>query len=285
MLMSHAIEDPSTLEELNRRLVLESQVISDVMGVFSRILPKAHGLVVSFIPSLENQVAIAPVQLKSDLFRRVLKQVSTVNFIAYRDTLVTVPESFEGDYVSFIQLMLQMREPLFTKAFSFVDSYRTQLSLFLSDADSRLSQKNTSSQLLVIQGERERYEKGLQKFFSSKHHGATRKKMGTVISRFSDLERVFVGVEKLQTQYRREDYSKLLSMVTETTDLLKLINQRIDEGDIDKISGPMAKTLSTGAYELARYVELVSLYGYLTLSTMGSVTATAETLDALFTQR
>lgn len=279
------VTDRAELDYLHRRIVLESAVFSNVSGLFTSILPKTRELISSMIPSLmmRGDNADIPFDLRS--YQSVLRDVHKLNFVVYEDTLVTVPEGFHGKLIPFITTLLNNSNLLYRDVTNLLVEYEKELSVFLTHADARLSNKSNDLHFKKIKQSRESYERVIKPFFDKKYDGITRQKLGTIIDRFKDLEEVVKLTGRLKTAYTRKHYTEVQSKVQSVSDLMGLIHDRISEGEIQNYSPMMAKTLSEGAYELAKMVELYQIQGYLAEVTIGSVKAAGDVLKDLIGKR
>lgn len=282
MLLAYEAAPTERYDSLFDRLVVESSVMADVLSTFSRILPKSKELITGFLPDLQKLSQEPSIPLQTKEFKQALKRVEGLNFLHYEDTLVSVPEGFTGRYVPFLDMMLETQPSLLKHCSTLLQEYETELSMFLSNGDHRLSQKSSDFQYKALAIHRTKYEKKLKPFFDEHRAGLTRQKLGTVFTRFADLNDAFILAEKLQAAVSRSSYDKLLQQVNTVSDLLDLIHQRIEDRSVGQVSGAMAKNIAQGAYEMGKLVELVSLYSYLSQTTLNAIKATAEGLERLF---
>ena len=256
-------QDTATFYHLHDRLVVESIAHGDVMGIFRRIIPKARDLISGFFDGLSSLQKDGEAS-RGDMdatYSKVLKEVSKFNYLAYKDTLVSVPEGFQGKLHPYLRFMLTAGRMNLDLGLRAVKSYNVELSAFLSNSDIRTSLHVHNELYSRIRRERMDQQKALSVFFKN---GSTlsRRPLGSLIDRFGELEICFRDVTALESVRKSQDYHTLLSEVKRSVELLDLVRKRSEEGSIEKISGPMAKHLADGAYEIASYVENTVVYGY-----------------------
>ena len=284
MLLANEEMTPASYELLVKRLVVESNVVSNAIAVFHSLLPKSAELIQSYIPGLNK--LIDPSEQKpnitSKIHKDVVKAVEAYSFLVYESTLVAVPEGFNGKLIPYLQLLLSYDKRIIEDGRKVLADYNLQLSMFLSNADIRTSVKSHAETYKKIRKEREERQKQLEQFFDKTFSTLSRRPLNKVIDRFADLDVVFTLAEKLDQSRKGQNYKVIASDVQKTTDLLALINQRMDQGDIANVSGHTAKNLAEGAYEVAKYVESIALYGYYVETAIGSTNNIAEQLRKLF---
>lgn len=279
-------EDDVRLESLMARMVVESNVGADVLALFRRIVPKSVEVITSFLPNLTQlSEDTARTQLSSNLFKDVLRKSQGFNFLAYDATLVQVPEGFNGRLVNYLALLVLHTEKEIKEGRGVLDTYNVELSMFLSNADIRQSMKSHADLYRKIRKDREDQTKEVAKFFDARNPTLSRRPIGQVLERFSDMERAFLLVEKLSQLRAQLNYKAIVAEVNKTTSMLELIRSRMATNDIGSASPQMAKNLSEGAYEVAKFVEAMSIHGYHVETAISSVMSMAEQMNALFKDR
>lgn len=282
MLLAHEPPMEECYDRLITRLAVESNVVSNVLELFGRIVPKSSELIKSFLPNLHDQTSPKASSLSNKVHRDVMLAVSKYSFLAYEKTLVTVPEGFKGDLVAYLEVLLVGNKLIVKQAVDTVTRYNLELSQFLSNADVRSSLKSHALLYKDVRKERESHEAAVKIFFDPKNPTNSRVYLGDIMGRFVDMDRAFVLAEQLDVVKRQQNYKDLISQTQKASDMLDLIKKRVDANDIVTVSGATAKNLSEGAYEVAKYVEIVAMYGYFVDTALGSVNNIAEQMKELF---
>lgn len=283
MLIDETTHNDVSYDMLVRRLAVESSVGADILGLFRSIVPKSQELITAFMPNLAQLADDSSKNpLKSSLFRSVLTSSRDFNFLAYEQTLIMVPEGFNGKLVTYLELLIAHTQDELREGVRVLNEYNLELSSFISNADVRKSLRSHGDFYKNIRQAREDWEKNLKKFFDEKNHTISRRPLGTVIERFADLERVFAQAEKLAELRSKLNYQLVKAEVDKTVSMLDLIRERLTDGNINDLSGQVAKNLSEGAYEVAKFVESISIHGYHIETAVSSVNSIAEQLKAIF---
>lgn len=267
---------------LVRRMATESITSPEILGVFKNLIPQSMDLLKSYIPQFNTQSDAQPGIMMSSKGVAVLKKVATVNFVAYEDTLVQVPEGFDGKLVPYLELLLLQSKVVLEHGVSVIKDYNLELSMFLSNKDFRASLKSMSQRYKQIRTEREGYEHQIEAFFDKKHSTVSRKPLGEVIERFTDLKKVYELEEKIASVRKQQNFKAVSSEIQRAADMLALIKGRLDSGDIDNVSGQTAKNLAEGAYEVAKYAEYMSLYAYFMETVTASIKNMTEQFETIF---
>lgn len=281
--MEFAIEEAAVdYEQLMRRLAIESITSPDVFALFKKIIPHSVEVLSSYLPSFSNLNQGPAAKFSSPAHLALMKKVSSVNFLAYEDTLVFVPEGFNGKLIPFLELLIAQSKVVLEHGKQVVVDYNLDLSIFLSNADIRQTLKSLSQQYRQIRTEREGYQKAVESFFDKKNSTVSRRPLKQVIDRFSDLNKVYELEERLVGIQKQQNLQVIVSEVQKACDMLKLINARISEGEISSVSGQAAKNLAEGAYEVGKYVEYMALYAYFVESVLASIKNTSEQFEKIF---
>lgn len=284
MLLVTETTDFDNSDYLRNRLAVETISTTDVISLFRQLLPKSADLIKAYLPSLsdlEVREHDTTKKLNNKDFRKAVEKAKGISFVAFSDTLVTVPEGFAGHLLPYLETLLVQNRTLSQFALQTLTEYNTQLAVFLSNADSRQSLKTQRTFLDKTRKTRELYEKAVATFFDKKHTTLSRRKLGETITRFADLDAVFAQAEALEQLRTHRSYREIIENVKKASDLLTLIRGRMDSSDIAKVSGVVAKDLADGAYEVAKLVEVLATYGYHTETALASVHSLANQLSEL----
>ena len=285
MFLDESISEEQSFETLQRHIAVESITSPSMFSLFGQILPKTSELIKSFIPNLTQftDSSNKPViKLDNKQRQEVLKAISRFSFTAYEDTLISVPEGFDGKLIPYLETLVAQGKVVIDHGKNVVAGYNRELAMFLSNFDVRTTLKSYSQHYAVIRKEREGYHKSIEAYFDKKASTLARQPLKTVIERFADLEKVFLLEEALLSIKKQQDFKAIISEVQRTADMLTLIKGRIDDGSIQDASGQAVKNLAEGSYEVAKYVEYIALYGYFVESALSSVNNTSLKLAEVF---
>lgn len=285
MLLATESSIEATHDYLTTRLMVEEGITENVLTLLKQLLPKSATLLQSILPNLkelEVNKHNGAFKLNDAAHRAVVKHMPDFSFVSYMDTLVMVPEGFEGKLVPYFETLLQQGREISSNGLHVVADYTLELSMFLSNADTRLSLKSMDNKYREIKEERLEREKHLGEFYNKKFITRSRYPIGKLVDRFADLEKVFALTEQLQALRGQLNFKAVADEVQKAADLLKLIKARMDSEEIDSVSGAVAKNLSNGAYEVASYVESVAMFGYYSESALAASKNIVAKLADLF---
>lgn len=262
-------------EVLERRIAVEAVSISSTAEVLRRVVKSAVNSWLAAFPGLQRLTESRPDNFRLKDFEASLKKLEALNFIQYEDELVTVPEGFNGNMVKFAKTLLRVQPDLHNQTTVLMTKFEQELSLFLTNKDERLTNKSNDIHYNNLKRKREGYEREIKTFFSSKHSGLSRQKLGDTYERFADLREALSLADQLRAVESASYYSSVLAHVNGISDLLKLVRDRLEDESVQQVSPVVAKNIARGAYELGRMVEMVSIYGYLAENTIASIHNTA----------
>ena len=279
-----AVEDADNqdIEYLMKRLAVESAASPFLVNLFKNIVPKSVDLIKSFIPGLTKyQDGKGLVKFDGGQRSNVLKSIQHLNFLAYEDVLVDVPEGFHGRLIPYLELMKVQSKVVLTHGQNVISDYITEVSMFLSNADIRNSLKSHASYYAGVRKERMAYQADVEKFFNKKNMTLAKCKLGTVIERFADLQKIFELEKELHAIRKSQDFAAVAANIQRVADILGLVKARLDAGDIPEMSQQVARNLSEGAFEVAKYAEYMSMYGYFLESSLSCVKGIADKFEQL----
>ena len=274
-----------TIQSLQVTLALESMANSTngILNAFSRLIPKTHELLIGIATPLKDFVSptSSAVTLKTTQYRKVLQKIRNLSFLSYADTMIVVPEGFQGQVMDYLKYLNTHRSENIQKAALVMDDYIQELSVFLNNADARTAIKSHEAFYKKMKAERLVRESQLMDFFSKKDV-RSRVKLSSVFARFGEFEQAFEEAEKLQlTAGNQKELSQLLNQVNHASELLKLLKEKLEANELHVVSGDMAKHIANGAYEAARYIEMVTMYTFASEVILSCVNALAEQFERI----
>lgn len=259
-----ATESLHSSDQLRKMLAVESihGTNQSVLDIFGRLVTNSTDVLNSFIAPISNFISTTSENtIKNSEYRKTLQAVKVLPFSAYQDTLIQVPEGFTGSLDKYIEMLLKLHMELVGASNEILISYSDELAIFLNNVDHRKSVKNYEAFYKKLSVDRIRFSKSIEGFFK-KDSNLSRVKLGSVMGRFGDMDSIFANAEKLEAVHAKTALSELTSNVKHAVSLLALINDKVKNDKELNISGQMAMHISEGAYEAARYVELVSVACY-----------------------
>lgn len=254
------VEESHSYQHLSNVLAIESMHgdAGSVMEIFGRLIPKSSEFLRNCVSPLADFVNNKPVAgLKNSEYRDTLKKVKSLPFSAYEETLIQVPEGFNGNLGKYLLSLISVHDKIVANANSFLLTYTDELAVFLNNVDSRKS-VSVRDIATSYRNERTHAVKELASYFKAGSN-LSRQKLGVVVTRFGELDDVFEAAEKLEVARSQANLSDLMNNVNHAVSLLDLIKTKLKEDENMAVSGAMAKHLSEGAYEVALFVEQVSM--------------------------
>jgi len=265
MFIQNEVETAS-LESLGRRLALESIAnnTTGIIDVFSRLISKSADTLTSFASPLSD--LINPTKetsgLKKSSYRELSKKLVRIPYSSVADMLVMVPEGFHGHIGDYLQFLRQNQIAVIKAADQVISDYELEISSFLSNVDIRKSNKSHLDFYKKVRTIRLNVEESFSKYFSKKDV-RSRVKFGSIVKRMGEFDEVLALTEEVRgSSMSRKELGNLLTKVTTVSELLRLLKEKLENKELDDVSSDMAKHVSEGAYEVAKYIELVSLLSF-----------------------
>lgn len=263
-LNSNLHDDTNTsLDDLQRRMVvMESGFASStgVLEVFSRLIPKAAEVISGFMPNFSafQEETKQDTVIRNKDFRKTLTAVNKLPFHSFQDVMVVVPEGFHGPLDKYLKLLITTQSEVTQRAAEALAGYQTDLGSFLNNIEKSVKPAINKTPYMKIKSDRLKVQSDLGAYFKAGSN-VSRAKLGMIITRFADLEGVFSKTEQLVQSKNGKQLNQLMQGTNQTVELLKLIKDKLDNDKEIVLSAEVAKGISEGAFEIAKYIELVAL--------------------------
>lgn len=257
-------EDTSTLslESQMSRLALESEVINNVASTFTVTVPLLVNKLLTQFTSLTSKDTVKEeVQAVKLVFGKLKVKLPYASFLNQSKTLVSVPEGFQGNLLDYIKTLSNMSQELFQEANKSLGEYNFVLSAFITNKENKISLKDHSDLFLRLKSKREKFTADMAVYFPTSSD-LPKAYLGDVIHRFADLETIVHSVEQLNQQRKQQNIHDISASVKKSLDLLKIIIDDSNGSGMLQVSGAAAMNISSGAYEIGKYVELIALYRF-----------------------
>ena len=255
--VSHAGKTP---EELLHVVAIESTMMTNVISTIQDVLPEfasnLKGLVRKLTGSFsETRVMTSEIKNKE---KKVFTALGQVGFMTVADKLVSIPENFQGNFQDYAKALIAISSEVYRVQNTVIAEYTTILSAFISNKEDKIALKDHTAFFKRTQGERERLSKQLAHFFPG-NTGISKAKLKTVIARTNDIPPLLEEVRKLTEGQAKASLEGIQIGVNKCVSLLDMIIQDAEKGGMMKISPNAAMNISTGAFEVGKYVEFVSV--------------------------
>jgi len=250
-----------SLEHQLQRLALEANFIQNLSEQFETVLPtlasKLSDHAMLFKARLFDKPAIKDLYVAYDASKSRLDHLVFAN---YKDTLVSIPEGFKGDFMEYLKVLTNLNAGIYKEANSLLSEYNSVLSDFITNKDAKLS--NTSHDILYKKASqyREAMVKKINPFFTS--GSQSKAKLSMMISRFSDvkpLTDLAVGLERLN---QPQSLNQIADAVEKSIQLLGIIKDQLEKDQTTTVSGVTASSIANGAYELGQFIEFIAIFNY-----------------------
>lgn len=279
MKLNHSSIPTVSLESQMERLAMEAEFLANMIDTFRNV-----------VPSLTTKLFDAGIQIKSyfedtktardikTTHYSLAKKTAHVNFTDYRHILVSVPEGFNGDMLGYSKLLNRMSPEMYKELNDVLIQYNFILSGFISNKEDKLSLQDHTALFKKTQNHREALIAQVDPFFSA-DSDQSKMKLGTFIDRFADIAPLVSEVLKLEKIHSEQNVAELKRSVDKCVDLLKIISDGTANSNIANISGPVAKNISIGAYEIGKYVEFMAAIRFRVNQVLSTTLTTLTTLN------
>lgn len=270
-----------SLESQMQRLALEAEAIANVVDTFKNLVPSLYEKLFTQYSQLTGDTQIdEDVKEMKLTFGNMKVKLRLTNYMNYNKTLISVPEGFKGDLLSYVHCLSSMATEVFQEANKTLGEYNFALSAFITNKESKISLKDHSDLFYRVQQTREKLTQEISNFFPN-GSDLSKNYLGDVIHRFADLEELVRSAEKLNQQHKEQNIKAVQDSVKKSVDLLKIIVDDTRTNGIAKVSGNAAMNISQGAYELGKYVEFISIYRFRVEQVVSTIEKLLKKLDEI----
>jgi hypothetical protein len=249
-----------SLESHLQQIAMEGNFLTNMITTFRTALPafvsKLRDVNMAFF-NKTGQAKLVPLTLSSN-DRNILDHMDMLDFLIFGDTYVMVPENFKGNLNAYAKELSRVAEAVFRMENKALQEYNMILSSFITNKDDKISIKDHTAFFTRVRNEREDLMGDLNKFFKN-NNNKTRAPLRSVMQRFKDVEPFLEATTALTSTQNKASLDKIHNATNQCADLLDIIIKSMSEGKMDNISPEAANNIATGAYEIGKYVEFVSL--------------------------
>lgn len=281
MKLDFEAETQVSVEQQLDRIAFESNFTSNLIELFKTTLPsvvqKIHEAVSSSFIAKEPDAAVNfGRQLKGD-YKSLSKKLETSNFINFKDMLIQVPEGFKGNFTEYLDFQDKVFNQVIANGNELLSEYSVILAAFITNKENKLSLKDHTGFYKKIQAQRVELAKGFDKFFNV-NSDSPLQRLNQIIGRFEDVEDIVDKTVKLETNTKQSNLNEIQSSVKKISGYLDILIKQVQDDSVSNVSGSAARNIAEGAFEVAKFVEFISLFHF---RTEQSVQTTKKLLDKL----
>ena len=243
-------------------LSLEAINVANVIEVFKNILPDLNVKITETLDKLSFYKDNNSPEIKEILsnYKELEKKLKLINYVDKRDLLISIPEGFKGNLNKYLDLITEISNNVYPEANKLLNNYKLILSGFLTNKDQKISLTDHTNFFNSIRVKRESNISKLS--FYQTNNNSSKAKLKDSIEKINDIDLLVKKTEIINKVRNNNSLQELVGTVQEISKLLDTVIERVSVGDIANVSGASAKNLSEGAYEVAKYIEFVSLFNF-----------------------
>lgn len=253
-----------SLEAQMEQLSLESNILTNMIQTLRGLLPGLNDK----LKTLKQSFSSMAIDMSDEDYKslskdqqKAIKNIASLKYLTFSENIIDIPESFTGNLREYAEVLTKINTTTFAEAGPVISEYNTILASFITNKADKISLKDHTALFNRIAKQRAGCEKEVGVFFKVKTDRSIAK-MSHVFSNFKDVEKLFLasaGLAKSQDPLRLK---KLQADVQACVDLLDIIIKQVDDDGVGSISPEATKNIAQGAFEIAKYVELIGINYY-----------------------
>jgi hypothetical protein len=157
----------------------------------------------------------------------------------------------------------------------YLPDYTMIISRLINDHSFQMSSSDLQRGFSGLEKEREKLYENIGKCFKKGDTGTTTT-YGNLVQRNGDWKEVIGLIEHMNNSLAKVDRKVLNKKIEETVELLSVLADKIERGELEKVSPQVVKAISEGAYQLGSELEFFSVVYYRMMELTGTVNQTLE---------
>lgn len=254
--------NPISNEKIISRLALES----DLAGTISFFKTAVPSLLVNAKEAVAKVNALRPftrvekskAQEARTHFLKLKSKFNGMEYSRYEKTLISCPEDFNGYYLDYTVMLIQVSKEFVPKAIEMLGKYQVFLASFVTNKEMRKKLQDHKTITQESQMACAGVLANLKVYFPS-NIGKTKTFFGKVVRRMTELDELSLLIQDLEKREKEIEIEKILSMVSRCVELLDIIKDYASDEDFSDVSVQSIRTIAEGAKVMGEVVECMAV--------------------------
>lgn len=267
-----------SVEKMLVKLSLEADILSNVIATFKDILPKVQEKLYNVSLSFYSKESKFDIK-KLNMLRKSIEdksKIANINSFDLENILIPVPEGFKGKFIDYGKYVRDSYLPHIAIVKQNLTHMNFIMSSFITNKEDKFSNTDNTKFINKVKQSNEETLKKMNTFFTG--DSSQRAKLFSVIDRLNDFNELIPIVNKVIDIHDSDNLKEVNHAVKQTIDLVEIITKNA-ENNIQSVSGASAKTISEGTYELAKSIEILSIYIFRVEAYITCVIKTVEMIN------
>jgi hypothetical protein len=260
------------------RLALEAGLSLDLNGLLKNTFPN----IVQGFTALKGRFAPDDTAFQLPAHQQdFMTELGKHSYLDISPLAAFVPEGLKVSYLEYSEVLTRAAVHASGTSVDTINKFAVFLAQLVSNADAKLTTTSMRRELTVAENERNDINKALGKCFGL---GSTRTEVtySDVVARNKDWVAVFKASEALVKLMSSVDRKTLNKKIDECVQLLGIITNKINRGELAGVSPQVVTNLSDGAYAVAQEMEFFAAIYYKTLAYSQCVNRTMDNFRKVF---
>lgn len=251
-------------ESLNLEFLSPVDGVRNLIDLFRNTIPafkrKLVDVIEGFHPEDDKSHEVSELNKLLNTKRDTLTKTGMVT---YGNTLIPVPEGLASEVpmLKYLSFLIDISDTFSKGIHEILTEYKIVLSTFISNKEAKTTIKDHSLFYRTIEKKRLALTKDLSSYFDEKI-SRSRQALENVYVQGKDIVEAADLTNSLHKTRKRADLEGVKKAVENCANLLDMVIEQSEKGSIENVSGAAATDLANGAMEVARWVELLSIYNF-----------------------
>lgn len=275
--MKLPIEQTCTLsiEQQLDNISMESDFVNNLIGRLDMILPNLLGKLIDISNTFTIDI---DARLSKDLKKQkilVSKAIKHKTLENIGGRLVRVPLHLDTKILTYLNMLDEVNEDSYAKGVEALGNYSFILSKLLTNLDDKKALTDHTAYYKELEKTRIKFVEILEDYTDTSKSN-DKYPLENVVDRLADMPEIMDKALHLSRHINDNTMTEVKSATDKVIDLLKILQERINDKSLDTISGNVVKNIAEGAYITANFVEHVSIVRYKVIDSLESAVSVSE---------
>lgn len=256
--MHHTFTAPPTAMT---SIALESEVLGNMVSSVANYFPAMH----QHVQPLSSNVSALIGTIKKGLSRtenKISEELEKLDYVGHtRYMKIEVPEGFTGNMVAYLSELLIAFTYFRESTEPAMQDYYVLISSILTNKEAKKSLTDHTPEYTKLEKSRLALNSKINGMFQEKSSQAI-STFGKHFGKNEELKEAHALAVALEKALAKADLDGVQDQTAKIADAMAILSEQAQEGKIAYLTAPVTKSLSQGAFEIARQVEFLSVNCY-----------------------
>ena len=256
-------------------IALESTLLANMVNSVKNYFP---GFMESIKPAFDSLSNITPPTLSKLFKSKTLEdKLNEAKYENVKYLKVSVPEGFNGNYLEYLELLNETLS-YFDASYQSINEYYVLVSSIVTNKEAKKSLKDETKEYKDLEKSRMALNDKISDMFKARSTEAL-STFGKHFKTNKEYSGAVVAASVLDRHLRAINIETVKGKVKQIVDVLSILIEQADKGNIAYMTPEVTKNIAFGAKEVAHQVEFLSVNLYRTIGALTALDDTSERVE------